>query len=270
MLLSSDGRYVAVGAYDEAQDELVILDLSDGAVREVPVPAAEDIRPLAWSLDGKRLAYTVAEVLFVLDLRSGTASRLPEGTGAVGAAFSPVTDELAVLTATLTVTATGIGTFASPRLLVLAADGALQRTLRHRGFERPLGSNAWSPDGRSSPLMPSATGSPSCAPMAAATRPRAHGAAPGGRLPRLLRRLVVERAARARDRSGHRRRGGDAALIETGLTGQDERVLTTISTNNGNEAVWRMQLASALLPGHFSRSQTGSDTGQWPLRFTPG
>jgi hypothetical protein len=127
----------------------VILDLSDGAVREVPVPAAEDIRPLAWSLDGKRLAYTVAEVLFVLDLRSGTASRLPQGTGAVGAAFSPVTDELAVLTATLTVTATGIGTFTSPHLLVLLPTGPLCRTLHLSALRTPPRARTRGrPDGR--------------------------------------------------------------------------------------------------------------------------
>jgi hypothetical protein len=218
--------------------------------------------------DGRRLAVTVGEVLLVVDLRYGTARRLPQGTPALGAAFSPVTDELAVLSARRTSTA-GIGTSTSPQ---------------------PAGARCRR-DPRADP-----------GPQRRRTPPRAERVVPRRTTPR-PRRPRRPRRLRARGRQqrapptldvphpgegyhgsfagwssaerlvlatgpGTGGAGGDAALVETGLAGQDERVLTTISTNDGNEAVWRVQLASALLPGHFARPQTGSDTGPWSLRFT--
>ena len=269
MLLSSDGRLVAVGAFDKAAAELAIVDLTDGAVREIPVPEASDIRPLAWSFDAQHLAYTAGRVLFVLDLRSGTARPLPRGTGAVGAAFSPVADELAVDT----------GTAASRRLLVLGLDGAVQRTLTVPGGTQPVGPSAWSPDGR---VLAFDGGATSATLLPAAMDGRVHFLSADGEAvttPAALRvphpgegyhghfagwssaeRIVLMTGP------GTGGAGGHAALVETDLSGREERVLTTISTNDGNEAVWRVQLASALLPGHSSRPQTESDTGPWPLR----
>lgn len=270
MLLSSDGRSVAVGAFDEVADELAVVDLTDGAVREVPVPRANDIRPLAWSSDSEHLAFTAGRALFVLDLRSGTARRLPQGTGALGAAFSPAADELAVDT----------GTTASRRLLVLSLDGALQRTLTVPVTAQPVGPGAWSPDGR---LLAFDAGATLATRLSAARDDGVHflsADGEAGTAPPVLHvphpgegyhghfagwssaeRIVLMTGP------GTGGAGGDAALIETDLAGRAERVLTTIPTNDGNEAVWRVQLASALLPGHSSRPQTDSDTGPWPLSF---
>lgn len=270
MLLSSDGRLIAVGAFDKAAAELAVVDLSDGAVREIPVPEANDIRPLAWSFDAQHVAYTAGKALFVLDLRSGTARQLPHGTGALGAAFSPVANELAVDT----------GTAAPRRLLVLSLDGAVQRTLTVPDTAQTVGPSAWSPDGRLLALDAEAT---LATRLTAARDDRVHflsadGAA--GTAPPVLRvphpgegyhghfagwssakRIVLMTGP------GTGGAEGDAALIETDLAGRAQRVLTTISTNDGNEAVWRVQLASALLPGHSARPQTESDTGPWPLPF---
>ncbi len=57
MLLSPQGTHVAVGDHDTGGADLAVVDLRTGDSTLYPLPAGRSIVPLAWSADGKQVAY---------------------------------------------------------------------------------------------------------------------------------------------------------------------------------------------------------------------
>ena len=149
MLLSPDGRYVAVGDHDAggSAPDVAVVDLTTGTTSTYDLPQGRSVIPVAFSSDVGRLALLLTDEptnpysggritgdVGVLDLEDGSTDVLDLGGAAAGAAFSPDGTELAVERAApreLSVTTLAAG---SERTLPL--DGVL------------AGPNAWSPDGR--------------------------------------------------------------------------------------------------------------------------
>src|SRR6476469_1031312 len=149
MLLSPDGRYVAVGDHDAEGDQpdVAIVDLTPGTTSTYDLPQGRSVIPVAFSSDVGRLALLLTDEptnpysggritgdVGVLDLGDGSTDVLDLGGAAAGAAFSPDGTELAVERA-------------APRELSVTtlADGS-ERTLALDGVL--AGPTAWSPDGR--------------------------------------------------------------------------------------------------------------------------
>lgn len=91
MLLSPDGTMVAVGDHDTDRPDLLLVDLTTGAVDTRPLPGGRGALPLAWSSDGNRIAYvttpgpndpysgvTTGGDLGILDVTTGRATPCPE------------------------------------------------------------------------------------------------------------------------------------------------------------------------------------------------
>ncbi len=147
MLLSPDGRYVAVGDHDIDQADVAVVDLTTGDVATHELPQGRSVVPLAWSADGGSLAmllsrdatnpYSGSRItgdVGVLNLSDGSTDVLELGGPAAAAAFSPDGTALAV-------------EVSAPRELALVAlaDG----TSRPAPLDGVLaGPTAWSPDGR--------------------------------------------------------------------------------------------------------------------------
>ena len=161
MLLSPDGRYVAVGDHDTDEPDVAVVDLATGDVATHPLPQGRSVVPVAWTSDGESLAmllsaeptnpYSGSRItgdLGVLDLADDSTDVMDlDGTVAAAAAFSPDGTELAVERAApreLSVIDLGDGSSRS-----LPLDGVL------------AGPTAWSPDGR---LLAVTTLDPSGAP----------------------------------------------------------------------------------------------------------
>ncbi len=149
MLLSPDGRRVALGEHDTTSPDLEIVDLETGGVSRRPLPDTRSVRPVAWSADGTRLTYLAKEkpthphrgappvgALLVLDLNSGRVQPVPGGAQATAAAFSPDGALLAVQSR---------GGRAAGAAIVRLSTGAVRAL---PGSGSLTGPHAWSPDGR--------------------------------------------------------------------------------------------------------------------------
>lgn len=109
MLLSPDGRRVAVGDHDISEADLELVDLGSGDVARYPLPPARSVRPVAWSSDSDRVAYfsrdkatgpqsgrALVGELLILEPVSGEVTPVPVGDRISRAAFSPDGSRLAV------------------------------------------------------------------------------------------------------------------------------------------------------------------------------
>ena len=150
MLLSPDGRYVAVGDHDAGGNEpdVAVVDLTTGETSTYDLPQGRSVIPVAFSADGGSLAVLLSDEasnpyrgeritgdVGVLDLADASTEVIDvDGTGAT-AAFSPDGSEIVVERASpRELTLVALGTAGSERRLSL--DGVL------------AGPTAWSPDGR--------------------------------------------------------------------------------------------------------------------------
>ncbi|MDG6105594.1 PD40 domain-containing protein [Dactylosporangium aurantiacum] len=249
VLLAPDGARVAVGSVGPATD-VAVVDLRTGRTTTHRGRGAGVIRPLAWSPDGTRLAYTVGDTgSAVLDLTTGASIPLP--APATAAAFSPDGRRLAVQGAP--------DTEVEPRRAIRildAAGGTGATELAAAGFGVLIaGQAAWSPDGRwlavadnagagkldcSISFLPAdpADRTPPPAPIVTQDQIALVGwAAPD-------RPLVTQGSA-----TGHRT-----------VSGPDLRPLTT----TGDTTTYDLQAATALLPAARVAPAGDPDRGPWP------
>ena len=173
-LLSGDGTRVAVGSGPRAMSEIPVVDLATGHVARYAIDADSTVTLLAWSADGRTLAYATRPFrpmpdsygeslrarggqLRLLDLDTGrtdtpTTPDLP--TSVAYAAFSPDGTLLAVQAGG---PEDGAEQRQSPpgRLLVVRlSDGVVVATAPTPSYYRLANQAAWSPDGRRLALTP--------------------------------------------------------------------------------------------------------------------
>jgi dipeptidyl aminopeptidase/acylaminoacyl peptidase len=116
-LLAPDGTRVLLGDERGATDELTLVDLTTGERQSIPLGDPVGVRLLAWSPDGRRVAYSAAPLtgsgefgsvnivesevartgtLRLLDVSSGRSTEVPAIKPAWTAAFAPDSRRLAV------------------------------------------------------------------------------------------------------------------------------------------------------------------------------
>jgi dipeptidyl aminopeptidase/acylaminoacyl peptidase len=265
MLLSPDGTRVAVGNYDTDRPAVAVVDLASGRVDRHAVQAGRGVLPLAWSPDGRRLAYLgspepwnphadgpIAGNVGVLDLETGRAAALPGGSDVHTVAFSPDGTELAVQ-------------HTDGALEVLSLDGEGGRDLPLSADHRLAGPAAWSPDGAlvairrsgGSVAFVDATGRSGDTPDPLDPRVVSPGHVLGWTAPDRVAVLVADPVGDA---------GPDQhTVLDVPLDGGDPRRLSAISTSEGRYGVGQFQPAAGLLPDLEVREAGDVDRGRWPL-----
>ncbi|MFF5229754.1 WD40 repeat domain-containing protein [Dactylosporangium sp. NPDC000521] len=151
-LLSPDGTTAVVTDDLTAVDALTLIDLRTGRRRAVPLPAPTGAVPLAFSPDGRTLAYsavpmpmgdpyndTLGEsrrtgVLVLVDLTTGRHRTLGGVTPVFAASFAPDGQRIAVQT--------------GPQVEIVDLDGTVTRTVDLPADHVLTMNAAWSPDGR--------------------------------------------------------------------------------------------------------------------------
>jgi hypothetical protein len=151
-LLSPDGTTAALTDDLAAVDALTLVDLRTGRRRPVPLPARSGAVPLAFSPDGRTLAYSAVPtpmrdpyndmagesrqtgVLVLVDLATGVARTLSGVTPVFAASFAPDGQRIAVQT--------------GPDVQVVDLDGRVVRTVALPAEHVLTVNAAWSPDGR--------------------------------------------------------------------------------------------------------------------------
>jgi hypothetical protein len=265
MLLSPDGSRVAVGNYDTDRPAVAVIDLASGRVDLHAVHAGRAVVPLAWSPDGRRVAYLgtpepwnphglapIAGNVGVLEPETGRAAALPGGSEVGAVAFAPDGTELAVQ-------------HADGRLEVLSLDGGGGRDLQLPAGRRLAGPAAWSPDGAllatrfdgGGIAFVDATGRSGETPDSLGPGVVSPGHVLGWTAPDRVAVLVADPI-------------GDAGpdhyrVIDVPLDGGDPRRLSAVSTSGGRYGVGQFQLAAGLLPDLQVREAGDVDRGRWPL-----
>ncbi|MGW1059155.1 hypothetical protein [Micromonospora rubida] len=163
-LLAPDGTRVLLGDDRGATRDLILVDLTSGRRRSIPLGDPVGVRLLAWSHDGRHVAYSATTLvgydefgtvdgevartgtLRLLDLSTGRSTEVPEITPAWTAAFAPDSRRLAVQVGQqahlVDLDGRGIGSIEIPAGRELAADVG------------------WSPDGRFLATVPWFSGGP--------------------------------------------------------------------------------------------------------------
>ena len=278
MLLSPDGRYVAVGDHDTAQPNVAVVDLTTGDTTTHPLPQGRSVVPVAWSADGRSMALLLSADatnpysggliegdVGVLDLGTDRTEVL-DGGDASAAAFSPDGSALAVQRSG-----------ANGRELVIV-EGDDERVVGADGLL--AGPSAWSPDGR---LLAITTLDPSLAPAppgdpgipTGLSFVDATGA--GGEVPEPV-ELRVSGPGRVLGWDGNDEvlmlldgGGGDPCCGSDDLTlstvpldGSSPRTLMTMS-GVSSYGVGRFQLASAAADRLEVVTPDAVDRGAWPV-----
>lgn len=257
MLLSPDGTSVALGDHDTTSPDIEFVDLETGGVTSQEVPDARSALPVAWSPDGDRVSYlatdkptnphdrsTIRGTLFELDLSSGTVERVPGGTQATAAAYSPDGTRMAVQHRK------------SAGLEIVDLSTGDTRTVEEDGTL--AGPNAWSPDSRLLAVTRSnelwaidAAGTPGAAATQVlyfdADRPEMLG-------------WTGARDVVIFDWSQENRTTVDTVSLDTG----ESRELTRID-GTSNYGIYRVQLASDLIADLPVRSAEDAERGPLPL-----
>ncbi len=274
MLLSPDGRYVAVGDHDTDGPDVAVVDLTTGTTSTHELPQGRSVIPVAWSSDGGSLAMLLSDEptnpysggrikgdVAILDLDRDTSAVMPQD-GATGVAFSPDGSALAV-----------DRTAADGAVLTIVdADGA--RDVRAGGVL--AGPSAWSPDGR---LLAITTVEPSTAPAGVDAPGTPVGLAfidatgTGGEVPEPL-TLPLAGPGRVLGWDGT-----DAVLVLLAAEGADASTLSRVPVDGsdpttlmrmddlGSYGVGRFQMAADAADPSGVVSPDGIDRGPWPMRI---
>jgi hypothetical protein len=252
-LLSPDGRRLAL-TLDRQGRTMAVLDLATGALPHIEHVGRDPWALLAWSPDGRRIAYTGGGgptnigAVYVQDVETNRPVPLPGIYGARAAAFSPDGRHLAIQ--------------AGSTLLVTDATGHIEGQHLMAVDESLAGPAAWSPDGsllaitRLGPIEASDVGysrMPQAMRVIAAVDGASPANAPG--------EFAIEPGW---DFQGWR--GNDsivmwdhARLMEFSIDG---RLRTTLAETGDEVAM--LQLASGLLPTMAVGSVDRVDRGPWP------
>lgn len=261
MLLSPDGTHVAVGDHAAGSADVALLDLSTGDVERFAVAGARSVMPVAWSSDGRKVAYLMGPVATnpyaatpptgrpgVLDLTTGDARTWEGDARARTMAFSPDGSMLAVQW--------------SRGMELVSVDGTVVPDQVPQQPGALAGPDAWSPDGE---LVAVSVGDGSLAFVDVTGGEPPDRLLPGlGLDDRVLgwtadREVVVPAASLPEDGGS-----GDLRVLRVDLDGGTPEPLTTLPSY-GNFGVGRFQLASALLPDLLVRDPGDPDRGVWPL-----
>jgi hypothetical protein len=270
MLLSPDGRYVAVGDHDTEDPDVAVVDLTTGETTTHPLPRGRSVVPVAWSSDGQSMALLLSAdatnpyaggriegAVGVLDLASDTTDVL-EGE-ATAVAFAPDG-------ATLAVERSG----EEGRQLAIV-DRAGERLVEAEGLL--AGPSAWSPDGK---VLAITTVDPSIAPAPAGDPGVPTGLSfvdatgAGGEVPEPL-ALPLSGPGRVLAWHGNDevvmlldgRNPDEATLSGVPLDGSRSRTLMRIE-DLGSYGVGRFQLASAAGGSLTVLDLVEVDRGPWP------
>ncbi|GAA4565480.1 hypothetical protein GCM10023176_13700 [Micromonospora coerulea] len=154
-LLAPDGTRVLLGDDRGATGDLILVDLTTGKRRSIPLGAPVGVRLLAWSPDGRHVAYSAgpltgsgefgtvnvveAEVartgtLRLLDLSTGRSTEVPAIRPAWTAAFAPDSRRLAVQV--------------GQKAHLIDLDGHEYGSVQITAGRELAANVAWSPDGR--------------------------------------------------------------------------------------------------------------------------
>ncbi|WBB64824.1 hypothetical protein [Micromonospora sp. WMMD812] len=154
-LLAPDGTRVLLGDERGATDDLILVDLSTGERRSIPLGDPVGVRLLAWSPDGRHIAYSAAPLtnsgefgtvnlveaevartgtLRLLDLSTGHSTEVPAIKPAWTAAFAPDSRRLAAQ----------VGQQAH----LMDLDGREYGSLEIKAGRELAADVGWSPDGR--------------------------------------------------------------------------------------------------------------------------
>ena len=277
-LLSPDGTTAVVTDDLEAVDALTLIDLRTGGRRAVPLPAPTGAVPLAFSPDGRTLAYSAVPmpmsdphadvasesrrtgVLVLVDLPTGRHSTLGV-TPVYAASFAPDGQHVAVQT--------------GPSVHIVERTGREVRTV-DLPREHVLTINAaWSPDGR----LLAATGSAVVSSIGPLTNYQRRivfvdATGTGGPAPQPIEAEEML-GWRAADRVLARVAAGDGPgeLRDLPVTGGPGTVLSRFDAGSSCEygmepcQAYEIRMATGLLPSLVVRP-ADPDRGPWPGWFT--
>lgn len=267
MLLSPDGRRVAVGSIADAGD-LALLDLSTAAVVTRPARRDANILPLAWSPDGRYLAaleivgdpgaFTGRPMhgpLVLYDVDSGAGPRrFTDFRNVYRVAFSPDGTEIAVQSTD------AAGRSNGQQIPIIDLNGQRKRSLTPPAGYVLASYTAWSPDGHLIAVMNGPTMMFLDPSGAGRTVPAGVDASPDASSPVAWTgpdRLLL----RVKNKNGD----SDNILVEVNLTSGERRPITWIDTGpDDNYKPADFQLATGLLTQMRIRPAGPPDRGPWP------
>jgi dipeptidyl aminopeptidase/acylaminoacyl peptidase len=290
-LLAPDGTSVLLGDDRGATGDLLLVNLTTGERRSVPLGATVGVRLLAWSPDGRYVAYSAAPVtgsdgsidyvettvgqtgtLRLLDLSTGRSTEVPALKPAWMAAFAPDGRRLAVQ----------VGQTA--HLIDLAGRETATVPLP-KGRELAAGVG-WTPDGAFLATVPWAASGPFDGTVGGNT---AHGtflslagtvdfvavdrnAAPPAPVLDVVQLLGWRSAGSMLVLATNDR--GQLSFAEVALGSGARRTLSRFDTGSTCELgmqtcqVWDLHLATGLLPDLVVREAGSPQRGPWPLALT--
>ncbi|MGI5246035.1 WD40 repeat domain-containing protein [Dactylosporangium sp. CA-139066] len=276
-LLSPDGTQVILGDDRGPARDLVLVDLTTGRHRSIPLPAPLGVRLLAWSPDARYVAYSAGAVgpsdgssnfvesevlrigtLRLLDVTTGRSTEIPSIRGPWTAAFAPDGTRFAVQVAT---TAHILDLRGTEQAAIPLGDG--------HGLVAGAG---WTPDGRYLTTVPW-TGTELdhstflSLEVAATFVPLAGPATPPAAVEDVVRVLGWRDATHMIAATTN---GSALSLTEINLTTGDRQILSNFDTAMTCELgmqhceVYDLQLATGLLPDLTVRHARSPDRGPWP------
>jgi dipeptidyl aminopeptidase/acylaminoacyl peptidase len=276
-LLSPDGTRVLLANEHAVTSELLLVDLTTGRQRRIGIGSPVGTRLLAWSPDGRYVAYSAAPpgasggaddqlasevhrngTLRLLDLATGESLEVPSIKGPNAAAFAPDGARVAVQVThdVHLLDLHGI----EDRVVFIDADRAL------------VAGAGWSPDGRFLATAPWSGGSDDGVFITGNAEitfvPVAEGTAAPPPVPDVARALGWRDATHLIAATAGS--DGRLSLVEVDLTTAARRVLTRFDTGSNCELgmqhceVVDLQLATALLPDLTVRHAGSPDRGPWP------